>query len=280
MNYTALTNGVEIPSIGFGTWAIPDTNEAVEAVLTAIRCGFRHIDTASRYENEQSIGRAISECGIERNQLWITSKAWPNECGYDNLLRAFDASLKRLGLKYLDLYLIHWPASAKQYTDWRERNNDTWRALEKLYNDGRVRAIGVSNFLEHHLQPLLDNCKIKPMVDQIEIHPGYAQQATIDFCQQNNITVEAWSPFGRGIVFKNETLSQIADRYGKNVAQVCIRWCLQKGIVPLPKSVTEERIKSNLEVFDFHLSETDMQTIDQMPCFGWSEQHPDKVYFF
>ncbi len=272
-----LNNGSEIPSIGFGTWAIPDSTAAVDSVRTAIECGFRHIDTASRYENEKSVGQAIATCGVERSQLWITSKAWPDECGYDNLLRAFDASLKRLNLEYLDLYLIHWPATEKQYTEWRKRNADTWRALEKLYADGRVRAIGVSNFLEHHLQPLLDSCRVKPMVDQIEIHPGYAQQPTVDFCQKNQIVVEAWSPFGRGIVFKNETLIQIAKKYGKSVAQICIRWCLQKGIVPLPKSVTPERIKNNLEVFDFELSPADMQTIDQMPCFGWSGQHPDEV---
>ncbi|MBO7124369.1 MAG: aldo/keto reductase, partial [Bacteroidales bacterium] len=143
--------------------------------------------------------------------------------------------------------------------------------------DGRVRAIGVSNFLEHHMQPLLDSCRIKPMVDQIEIHPGYSQQTTVDFCQRNGIAVEAWSPFGRGIVFKNETLIQISEKYGKSVAQICIRWCLQKGIVPLPKSVTPDRIKNNLEVFDFELSPADMQTIDQMQCFGWSGQHPDEV---
>jgi len=274
-----LNNGIEIPSIGFGTWAIPDTNEATQAVDTAIKCGFRHIDTASRYENETSIGRAIANSNIDRKQLWITSKAWPNECGYDNLLRAFDASLKRLGLDYLDLYLIHWPATNKHYTNWQQHNADTWRAIEKLYNDGRVRAIGVSNFLEHHLTPLLDVCKIKPMVNQIEIHPGYTQQSTINFCQQNQITMEAWSPFGRGIVFKNLLLNKIADKYQKSVAQICIRWCLQKGIVPLPKSVTAERIKANLEVFDFQLSNEDMQTIDQMPCFGWSGQHPDEVDF-
>ena len=272
-----LNNGTEIPSIGFGTWAIPDSDEAVGAVRTAIECGFRHIDTASRYENETSVGQAIATCGVERSQLWITSKAWPDECGYDNLLRAFDASMRRLGLDYLDLYLIHWPAP--QYSNWQQRNTDTWRAMERLYADGRVRAIGVSNFLEHHMQPLLDSCRIKPMVDQIEFHPGYAQQPTVDFCQLNGIAVEAWSPFGRGIVFKNDTLVQISQKYGKSVAQICIRWCLQKDIVPLPKSVTTDRIKNNLEVFDFELSPADMQTIDQMPCFGWSGQHPDEVEF-
>lgn len=272
-----LNNGTEIPAVGFGTWAIPDSDESVAAVRMALQKGFRHIDTASRYENEKSVGQAIAASGIARNQLWVTSKAWPDECGYDNILQAFDASLRRLGLDYLDLYLIHWPATQSRFADWRQRNTDTWRALEKLYDDGRVRAIGVSNFLEHHLQPLIDTCRVKPMVDQIEIHPGYPQQSTIDFCQKNQITVEAWSPFGRGVVFGNPTLAEVARKYGKSIAQVCLRWCLQKGIVPLPKSVTAERIQSNLDVFDFELTPTDMQTIDSMPNFGWSGQHPDEV---
>lgn len=274
-----LNNGVEMPCVGFGTWAINDGNDVIEAVKTAIGCGFRHIDTASCYKNEKGVGRAVAECGVSRNQLWVTSKVWPTESGYDNTLRAFDASLERLGLDYLDLYLIHWPASQSHYTDWRERNLDTWRALEKLYADGRVRAIGVSNFLKHHLQPLIDSCKVKPMVDQLEFHPGYSQADDVEFCQSNNILVEAWSPFGRGSAFKSEELRQLAAKYGRTVAQVCVAWCLQKQIVPLPKSVTPERIKENLDAIGFKLSENDIEMIDRMPNFGWSGQHPDSVDF-
>ncbi len=280
MKTIKLGNGASIPCIGFGTWAIFDTNEVVDAIGKAVKCGFRHIDTASYYKNEEAVGKAIASCGIDRKKLWVTSKAWPSECGYDNVMRAFDASLERLGLDYLDLYLIHWPATEKNYpANWRERNVETWRAFEKLYADGRVKAIGVSNFLEHHLQPILDSCVVRPMVDQLEIHPGYAQSGTVGFCQKNGLLVEAWSPFGRGKAFQNETLKVLADKYGKSVAQICIRWCLQKGIVPLPKSVTPERMKSNTEVFDFELSDDDMSEIDNMPNGGWSGEHPDEVAY-
>ena len=274
-----LNNGVEMPAIGFGTWAIADGSDVVEAVKTAIECGFRHIDTASFYKNEEGVGRGIAESGISRGNLWVTTKVWPTETGYDNTLRAFDASLKRLGLDYIDLYLIHWPATASQYSDWRERNLDTWRAFERLYADGRVRAIGVSNFLASHLQPLIDSCKVRPMVDQLEIHPGYRQADDVAFCQANGIQVEAWSPFGRGSAFKSEELRQLAAKYGRTVAQVCVAWCLQKHIVPLPKSVTPERMKENLNAADFKLSESDIAMIDQLANFGWSGQHPDEVKF-
>lgn len=275
-----LENGVQIPSIGFGTWAIFDTDEVASALKQAVKCGFRHIDTASFYKNEEAVGKAIAQCGIDRNQLWITSKAWPSECGYDNTLRAFDASLERLGLDYLDLYLIHWPATEKTYPGiWKQRNIDTWRAFERLYAEGRVRAIGVSNFLENHLQPLLDGCTVKPMVDQLEIHPGYAQQSAVDFCQKNGIVVEAWSPFGRGKAFGNQTLKVLSEKYGKTVAQICIRWCLQKGIIPLPKSVTPERILQNTQVFDFEISDDDMTEIGNLPNTGWSGEYPDEVNY-
>lgn len=274
-----LNNGVEMPAMGFGTWAVSDGADVAETVKMAIDCGFRHIDTASFYKNETGVGSGIKKSGVDRSQLWITSKVWPTESGYDGTLRAFDASLKRLGLDYLDLYLIHWPSSPSLHSDWRERNADTWRALEKLYADGRVRAIGLSNFLQHHLQALLDMCSVKPMVDQLEIHPGYAQAADVDFCQKNGIAVEAWSPFGRGSSLKNADLKQLANKNHCSVAQLCLAWCLQKQIVPLPKSITPERVKENLQAFNIKLSENDINMIDQMPNIGWSGEHPDKVKF-
>lgn len=274
-----LNNGTEMPAMGFGTWAIADGDDVATAVKTAIGCGFRHIDTASFYKNETGVGRGIAESGISRSELWVTTKVWPTETGYDNTLRAFDASLKRLGLDYLDLYLIHWPASPARYTDWRERNLDTWRAFERLYADGRVRAIGMSNFLQSHLRPLIDSCKVRPMVDQLEIHPGYTQADDVAFCQKNDIVVEAWSPFGRGKVLSNPELTAIAAKYGRSVAQVCLAWCRQKQIVPLPKSVTAERVKENLEATDINLSENDILIIDQLQNIGWSGQHPDEVMF-
>ena len=274
-----LNNGVEMPAMGFGTWAVSDGADVAETVKMAIDCGFRHIDTASFYKNETGVGQGIKKSGVDRSKLWITSKVWPTESGYDGTLRAFDASLERLGLDYLDLYLIHWPASPSLHTDWRERNADTWHALEKLYADGRVRAIGLSNFLQYHLQALLDMCSVKPMVDQLEIHPGYAQAADVEFCQKNGIAVEAWSPFGRGSSLKNADLKQLADKNNCSVAQLCLAWCLQKQIVPLPKSITPERVKENLQAFNIKLSENDINMIDQMPNIGWSGEHPDKVKF-
>ena len=274
-----LNNSIDMPAMGFGTWAIADGTDTAEAVKMAIECGFRHIDTASFYKNETGVGHGIAESGINRSELWVTTKVWPTETGYDNTLRAFDASLKRLGLDYLDLYLIHWPASPSRHTDWRERNLDTWRAFEKLYADGRVRAIGVSNFLTSHLQPLIDSCKVRPMVDQLEIHPGYTQADDVAFCQSNNIVVEAWSPFGRGAVLSNPDLTAIAAKYNCSVAQLCLAWCRQKQIVPLPKSVTAERVKENLASFNISLSAEDVETIDRMPKFGWSGEHPDTVGF-
>lgn len=274
-----LNNGTEMPAIGFGTWAIADGADVAESVRMAIESGFRHIDTASFYKNETGVGRGIAASGIDRSQLWVTTKVWPTETGYDNTLRAFDSSLKRLGLDYIDLYLIHWPASPSHYADWRERNLDTWRAFEKLYADGRVRAIGVSNFLASHLQPLIESCKVRPMVDQLEIHPGYWQADAVKFCQSNNIVVEAWSPFGRGTAFKSAELKEIADRNNCTVAQLCVAWCRQKQIVPLPKSVTPERVKENLQALSLKLSENDIDMIDKLPNFGWSGQHPDEVNF-
>lgn len=279
MEKFTLHNNTQIPCIGFGTWDIANNHETVDAIKNAIANGFTHIDTAARYYNEESIGIALEQSSVKREQLWITSKVWPTECGYDNTIKSFNDSLKRLKTNYLDLFLIHWPASSNRYNNWQERNTDTWRALETLYNEGKVKAIGVSNFLQHHLEPLFSKCNIKPMVNQIEVHPGYTQAETVKFCQENGLVVEAWSPFGKGRVFGNDTLEQIATKHGKSVAQICIKWCLQKHIVPLPKSVTPERMRSNIDVFDFQISDTDMSAIDAITTIGWSGQHPDEVTF-
>lgn len=274
-----LNNGVLIPAIGFGTWQTPDGQTAVDAVRTALACGYRHIDTAAIYENEQSVGRGIEQSGIDRRDIFITSKLWNSERGYDSTLRAFDKSLADLGLEYLDLYLIHWPAVPKQFGDWQCINLDTWRAMERLYDEGRIRAIGVSNFMKHHLEPLMDAAVVVPAVNQIEYHPGMMQQETVDYCKAAGIVVEAWSPLGTGRLLTNELLSRLAGKYGKTVAQLCIRWCLQNGTVPLPKSITPSRIESNLDVYDFKISEADMRAIDEMPYSGGSGLIPDEVDF-
>ena len=273
-----LSNGYEIPCVGFGTWKINGDEAAESAVINAINAGYRHIDTAAVYGNETGVGKAVKKCGIKREELFITSKVWNTMRGYDNTLAAFDESMEKLDLKYLDLYLIHWPASKNRFENWEKINYETWQALIKLYKEGRVRAIGVSNFLPHHLEALM-SAEIKPMVNQIEFHPGKMQEDALSFCRENNILVEAWSPLGRGAVLDNETLKDIAGKYNKSVAQICIKWCLQNGVLPLPKSVTPERVKENANVFDFEISDADMKIINEMPFCGGSPLHPDSIDF-
>lgn len=273
-----LSNGVAIPSIGYGTWQTPEGEECIGATLRALDFGYRHIDTAAIYRNEMSVGEAVKRSGIAREDVFLTSKVW-NKCrGYDMVMSAFERTVGKLGVDYLDLYLIHWPASKKQYENPDEINLDTWRAMTELYKAGRIKAIGVSNFKPHHLAPLMET-EVAPMVNQIEYHPGYMQNETVEFCKKNGIALEAWSPLGSGRVLSDPDLSRIAEKYGKSVAQICIRWCLQNGVIALPKSVTESRIKQNLEVFDFEISAEDMNFIDSMGEVGYSGLDPDEVDF-
>lgn len=273
-----LMNEYKIPSLGFGTWQAENGDAAFQSVKAALEAGYRHIDTAAAYGNEESIGKAVKESGIDRNEIFVTSKVWNTNRGYEKTMQAFEDTMKKLDLEYLDLYLIHWPANEKQFANWNELNLDTWRAMIDIYKSGRVKAIGVSNFLTHHLKPLMET-EIVPMVNQIEFHPGYMQEEIVAFCKANNIVVEAWSPLGEGLMLKNELLKSIAEKYNKSVAQVCIRWCMQNGTIPLPKSVTPSRIQENREVFDFVISEEDMETINEMEYCGGSEAHPDEVDF-
>jgi len=274
-----LNNGQKIPDIGFGTWQTPNGETAISAVKTAIENGYRHIDAAAVYGNEKSVGDGIKKSGLAREDLFITSKVWNTERGYDKTKAAFEKTLKDLQLDYLDLYLIHWPANEKQFSNWKELNKDTWKAMEELYRDGKIKAIGVSNFLAHHLEELIENCEIKPMVNQIEFHPGFMQNETVEFCNKHNILVEAWSPLGTGKMLTNEVLKTIAEKYNKSVAQLCIKWVLQNGVLPLPKSVTPSRIIENRNIFDFEISTEDMKIINQMPYFGGSGLNPDEVDF-
>ncbi|MEI0603244.1 aldo/keto reductase [Brachyspira alvinipulli] len=273
-----LNNGYKIPCIGFGTWQTPDGDTAVNAVKDAIKLGYKHIDTAAIYGNEVSIGKAIKESGINRNELFITSKVWNKERGYKTTLAAFDKTLNDLQLDYLDLYLIHWPASQNQFKDWDNINLETWKAMTELYKAGKIKSIGVSNFMLHHLKSLMET-EVKPMVNQIEFHPGFMQEETVKYCNDNNILIEAWSPLGTGKMLNNSTLKEIAAKYNKSAAQLCIRWCLQNNTLPLPKSVTSSRIKENTEIFDFNISDEDMKIINSMEYCGGSGHHPDKVSF-
>lgn len=273
-----LNNGSKIPCIGFGTWQTPDGETAVRVVKTALETGYRHIDTAAGYKNEAGVGEGVRASGIDREKIFVTSKVFNTDRGYQTTLNAFRKTMSELKLDYLDLYLIHWPAAANRFPDWEKINLETWRAMTELYKAGEIRAIGVSNFKPHHLKALMET-EVKPMVNQIEFHPGQMQEETVSFCRENNIVVEAWSPLGQGRMLNDPTLAEIAARYGKSTAQLCIRWCLQNNVLPLPKSVTESRIVQNAQVFDFDISEEDMKTINEMPYIGGSGHDPDNISF-
>lgn len=275
MNNLKLCNGIEIPEIGFGTWHIKDENELESSIKTAIEFGYTHIDTASKYKNERFIGNTLKKYNILREKLFITSKLWNEDKGYENTMRAFNETLNRLQTDYLDLYLIHWPMTAE---NWEELNAETWKAFEELYKKGKVRAIGVSNFMIQHLESLKEYANILPMVDQIEFHPGLTQKDTVEYCKNNNILIEAWSPLGSGKMLDNAELKSIAARYNKTVAQLCIKWCLQNGVVPLPKSIHSKRIKENICVYDFKISDEDMKYINNMEYFAGSGLTPNKIF--
>lgn len=264
-----LKNGYKIPVLGYGLWKTPDSDVAVKGILSAIENGYRHIDGAAIYGNEKSEGKALAASPVPRAQLFVTSKLWNTYRGYDSALKAFDQTLADLGTDYLDLYLIHWP----DHED-LAKNRETWKAFERLYEEKRVRAIGLSNFTVPFLKDIMASANIQPMVVQIENHPGYVQQDTIDLCQKNGIIVEAWSPLGNGVLVKEKSLQEMASRYGKDVGQLCLRFCLQQGIVPLSKSVKPARIASNAKIFDFTISDADMEKLLHLPRLGFSGNDP------
>lgn len=274
-----LNNGVEIPAIGFGTWQIPEGEEAYQAVKEALAAGYTHIDTAAIYGNEKSVGKAIKDSGIDRNSLFITTKLWNTERGYDKTIAAFEQSLSDLQLDYLDLYLIHWPANETRFANWSDINADTWRAFEHLYQQGKIRAIGVSNFPKDYLAKLLESATIIPAVNQIEFHPGYLQEDTVALCQSNDILVQAWSPLGSGRILQDETLVALAKEKNTSVGQICIIFALSQGILPLPKSTNPDNIKRNLAIDDFELTASDIKTILELPEMGFSGSDPKKVAF-
>lgn len=273
MSYNArqvkLNNGKYIPSIGFGT-SLVTGDECINIIKKAIEVGYRHIDTASAYKNELEIGKAIKQSNVKREDLFITSKVWKDSMGYENTLKSFENTLKNLDLEYVDLYLIHWPKNNDKKT-----NTDTWRALEKIYKEGRAKAIGVSNFLKQHLETILNNSEVVPAVNQIEFHPGLVRKETIDFCREKNIVLEAWAPLGKGKMLNNQTLLEIAKKYDVSVAKLCLRWCLQNEVIPLPKSESRERMQQNLNLFDFEISKKDMEIINNMEFFAGSDMKPE-----
>lgn len=273
-----LANGTSIPCLGFGTWKTP-AEQAKQSVLHALEAGYRHIDTATAYRNEAAVGEAIASSGVARDDIFLTSKLWNPDQGYQATLDAFARSLEWLKTDYLDLYLIHWPHDPKYFDNWQEMNRETWRAFEKLYKDGHIRAIGVSNFRPHHVENLLETCEIKPMVDQVEIHPGMPQTEILEFCKAHDMVVEGWSPLATGKIFAVPEMQEMAQKYGKSVAQLCLRWSVQRGVIPLPKSVTPARIVENTQIFDFELEPADMEKISSLTDCGWSGLNPDNLVY-
>lgn len=274
-----LNNGVEIPAIGFGTWQIEEGEKAYQAVKTAIEKGYTHIDTAAVYGNEVSVGKAIKESGVARENLFITTKLWNDKRGYENAKAAFQESMDKLGLEYLDLYLLHWPANETQFPEnWKEINAASWKALEELHAEGKIKAVGVSNFMVHHLEALLETAVVVPAVNQIEFHPGYTQEEVVTFCQSKGILVQAWSPLGSGRILKDENLKAIAEKYGVSVGQVCIQFAIQQGVLPLPKSENPINIENNLKG-DFELEMNEIQLLKELKETGFSGLNPSEVNF-
>ena len=248
----------EMPVLGLGVYQMTDGARSVETMVSALKIGYRHLDTASLYDNEEEVGEAIRRCGLPRDEIFITTKLWNADHGYDRALKAFDKSLRRLGLDYVDLYLVHWPVVG--------RRRDSWRALETIFEEGRARAIGVSNYMVQHLEEVLEHGKVVPAVDQIELHPfNYlTRRPTIDLCREQGICVECYSPLTKGVRLADPGLSKVAEKYGRSTAQILIRWGLQKGFVTLPKSSHADRVRENAEVFDFSISEEDMRVLEQL----------------
>lgn len=279
MNYK-LNNGIKIPSIGFGTWKFPDNEETSQIIVNAIESGYGYIDTAKSYGNEKAIGKGIQNANVRREDIVIGGKMWNDDRGYDNIIKACRKTIETLNCDYLDIYLVHWPASKAVHENWKEINDETWKAMEYLYNSGIVKAIGVCNFKVNQLEELMKNAKVKPMINQIECHPGFTQQEIIEFCKQEDILVEAWSPLGSGKLLKKDQLKEIAKKYDKDVAQICIKWCLQNGVLPLPKTSNIERMKSNLDVFDFEINQDDMNYLNNLPYMAGSGLDSETITIF
>ncbi|MDU5110743.1 MAG: aldo/keto reductase [Clostridium sp.] len=270
-----LSNGVKIPCVGYGTYKAAEGNSA-EIIKTAIEAGYRYFDTASFYETETYLAEAVRDSKIKREEFFFASKVWKDEMGYEETKAALRKTLKNLNTDYLDLYLIHWPLPSPDYKEWRQLNIDTWRAMEELYIEGKIRAIGFSNFLPHHIENIIQICKVSPMVNQLEFHPGYTQEAAVQYCKEHNIQVQAWSPIGRARVLKDPLILELSKKYQVSPAQICLKFALQKDIIPIPKSSSMTRMKENQDLFSFEISKEDMYRLDTMPQTGWSGEHPDR----
>lgn len=273
-----LSNGVNIPCVGYGTFRMANDADTADAICAAINAGYRHIDTAQTYGNEESVGAALKKCGIARKDIFITSKLGNNDHGYEATHNAFQNTLRALDVAYLDLYLIHWPNPVASRDNWAEANAGTWKAMEELYFDGKIRAIGVSNFFPRHFEPLFDTAKIMPMVNQISLSPGQTQPELCAYSREHGMLLEAYSPLGQGSMLQLPDMLKLSEKYGKNTAQLCVRWSLQMGFLPLPKSSHPDRIAQNMDVFDFEIAEEDMTLISGIQRES-TVRDPDKITF-
>lgn len=266
-----LHNGVKMPWVGLGVYKMKNDQEVVNAVKSALEIGYRSIDTAQFYDNEEGVGQAIKESGIPREEIFVTTKIWNTHQGYDLTLKTFEKSLEKLGMDYVDLYLVHWPVPGKY--------KETWKALEHLYEQKKVRAIGVSNFLIHHLEDLFQEAEIKPMVNQVEFHPQLFQKDLLNFCNEHQILLEAWSPLARGKYFGDPVLQELSQKYGKTPAQIMLRWDVQHGVVTIPKSTHVQRQKENADIFDFELTKEEMKALDGLNQDKRVGPHPDEFNY-
>lgn len=274
MREIILNDGHKVPVVGFGTYKTTD-QAGIQPVIDALANAYRLIDTASKYENEEAVGKAIKISGVSREEIVVTTKLWRENLGYEPTKTAFNESLNKLGLDYIDLYLIHWPANAINYKNWQKTNADTWRAMEELKAAGKIKSIGVSNFWQEHLEALFQTANVIPAINQIEFHPGYWQPKLTEFCQKQGIVVESWSPLARGKVFGNDILEKIANKHHKSVSQVCLHWVIQHNVVVIPKATTLKRIEENINLFDFELSDEEMKQINDLPKMGFSGELPN-----
>ena len=273
-----LANGVKMPCVGLGTWQTTD-EVTKSAVLAAFAAGYRHIDTAAAYGSEGGVGAAMKASGLRREEIFVTSKL-RNAChGYKSTLSEFEKTLANLGTDYLDLYLVHWPNPVQFRFIWKEMLHDTWRAFEELYKAGRIRAIGVSNFMPHHIDALMEKAEILPMVNQLKLCPGITQPEIVTYCKSRGIALEAYSPFGTGSIFDVPEMQALAAKYGRSIGQICLRWCLQMGFAPLPKSANPMRIFENAQIFDFTLDDTDMTVIANLTGSCGEAPVPDEILF-
>ena len=280
MLYYTLRNNIKIPCAGLGTWQITNAELMQELIARAYAEGYRLIDTAAAYSNEIALVKAIAAAGIRREELFLSDKVWNTSRGYDAVQEACKRSLKKLKTDYLDLYMVHWPASKKLYPDWAEINADTWRGMEQLYKDGYVKAIGVCNFKEHHLEELKKTAQIMPFIDQFEMHPGYGQKSLLEYCSECDILAQASSPLGNGQILNHPVIAQLAGQKGKSPAQICLRWEIQKGVIVIPKTSDPERLAGNIDIFDFSLDEKEMLELDSIPYCGGLGIDPDEVTEF